>query len=82
MQQAYVTREEAPREQQRLLKHGISSGRPKWDHIFERLAQHYPPGSQVGVFFCGIPSMARSLQQVCTAHSSSMVLFKFRKENF
>ena len=82
LRQVHLTRDRECDGQDSGLRHGVHHGRPKWNEIFRKLHDHYPPGSRVGVFFCGTSSMARVLQQVCTSCSTSSVSFLFKKENF
>jgi len=61
----------------------ITSGRPNWASIFDRIqAKH--AGKSVGVAFCGSPAIGADLQSQCTAHSdvSTNTLFRLHKENF
>lgn len=38
--------------------------------------------SKVGVFLCGPPQLATSLEKQCMSHSAADVKFIFNKENF
>ncbi|KAJ7268158.1 NADPH oxidase [Mycena haematopus] len=57
-------------------------GRPNWDKMFGSIAQQHPE-SDVGVFFCGPPAIAKALHENCNKHSDpERTRFFFGKENF
>lgn len=66
------------------LANGVRKGRPDWKGLFSQWeAEEYRPGDQVGVFFCGLPSLGKILQQHCVGmtHTGS-TRWVFKKENF
>ncbi|KAJ7449191.1 NADPH oxidase [Mycena latifolia] len=57
-------------------------GRPNWDRIFTALGQKHPE-SDVGVFYCGPPGLAGTLQYMANKYSDPRgARFFFGKENF
>jgi predicted ferric reductase len=57
-------------------------GRPNWDKVFGGLAGKHP-NTDVGVFFCGPPGIARSLHIMSNKYSDpKSTRFFFGKENF
>ncbi|MBI1890502.1 MAG: ferric reductase-like transmembrane domain-containing protein [Burkholderiales bacterium] len=58
------------------LQARTNMGHPKWEKIFEELAQRYR-GHTVDVYFCGPPGLSATLKR--HAHQ---VGFKYHKENF
>ncbi|CAN6451347.1 unnamed protein product [Victoria cruziana] len=73
-------------------KHGIDilSGtgvrthfaRPDWRRVFTRIASKHP-GETVGVFYCGVPMLAKELNKLSNEMSqNSSTRFKFHKELF
>jgi len=66
-----------------LLPRTIFS-RPDIPNILKIKAEEKYHGKRVGVFFCGPPAIARTLQSSCSEVSdhNSNTLFSFHKENF
>ncbi|KAJ7768656.1 NADPH oxidase [Mycena maculata] len=57
-------------------------GRPNWDKMFLSIGEKHPE-SDVGVFFCGPPAIARTLHIMSNKHSDVKgTRFFFAKENF
>lgn len=56
-------------------------GRPNWNEIFTNIATTHP-NTEVGVFFCGVAALSKTLHQMCNKHSTSGVTFYYNKENF
>ncbi|KAF3688335.1 Cytochrome b-245 heavy chain [Channa argus] len=63
------------------LKQKTLYGKPNWDNEFTNIVSKHP-GSKVGVFLCGPPQLAKSLEKQCLSHSAADVKFIFNKENF
>ncbi|CAH9130289.1 unnamed protein product [Cuscuta epithymum] len=56
--------------------------RPNWKKVFSRMVAAYP-SSRVGVFYCGSPTLTKSLQRLCHEFSlNTSTRFNFHKENF
>ncbi|KAL2899208.1 putative respiratory burst oxidase-like protein H [Bienertia sinuspersici] len=56
--------------------------RPKWRKVFEQLTAAHPSQS-IGVFYCGSPSMTKTLKMLCQEYTlKSTTRFHFHKENF
>ncbi|KAK4565033.1 hypothetical protein RGQ29_006900 [Quercus rubra] len=73
-------------------KHGIDilSGtrvrthfaRPNWKEVFTKIASKHPHAT-VGVFYCGLPVLAKELKKLCHELSNkTSTRFKFHKEYF
>lgn len=63
------------------LKQKTLYGKPNWDNEFTNIVSQHPR-SKVGVFLCGPPQLAKSLEKQCASHSTADVKFIFNKENF
>uniref|UniRef100_A0A3P8P735 NADPH oxidase 2 n=1 Tax=Astatotilapia calliptera TaxID=8154 RepID=A0A3P8P735_ASTCA len=63
------------------LKQKTFYGKPNWDNEFTNITSQHPR-SKVGVFLCGPPQLATSLEKQCMSHSAADVKFIFNKENF
>ncbi|XP_023656696.1 cytochrome b-245 heavy chain isoform X1 [Paramormyrops kingsleyae] len=63
------------------LKQKTLYGKPNWNSEFNSIGAKHK-GSKVGVFLCGPPALAESLEKQCHSHSQSEVKFIFNKENF
>ncbi|XP_033833091.1 cytochrome b-245 heavy chain [Periophthalmus magnuspinnatus] len=63
------------------LKQKTLYGKPNWDNEFSSIATKHPK-TKVGVFLCGPPQLAKSLEKQCLSHSEADVKFIFNKENF
>lgn len=66
------------------LRNGVTWGRPDFKALFQQFSEEsWEPESIVGVFFCGAPALARTLQEVCVrlSHRTGATLV-FKKENF
>ncbi|GAA0164693.1 oxidase [Lithospermum erythrorhizon] len=56
--------------------------RPNWRKVFTNLVSTHP-GSTIGVFYCGSPTLVKSLRKLCQEFSlDSGTRFNFHKENF
>ncbi|CAF2114629.1 respiratory burst oxidase homolog protein E-like [Brassica napus] len=56
--------------------------RPNWKEVFGSIARKHP-NSTVGVFYCGIPTVAKELKKQAQEMSQKTTTkFEFRKENF
>ncbi|XP_031400877.1 putative respiratory burst oxidase homolog protein H isoform X2 [Punica granatum] len=56
--------------------------RPNWRKVFSQLASAHP-SSRIGVFYCGSPTLTKSLKNLCHEFSqNSSTRFHFHKENF
>ncbi|XP_060213689.1 respiratory burst oxidase homolog protein E-like isoform X1 [Lycium barbarum] len=56
--------------------------RPKWIEVFKRIAMKHPY-STVGVFFCGMPALAKELKKLSQELTSkTSTRFEFHKEYF
>jgi predicted ferric reductase/Ca2+-binding EF-hand superfamily protein len=58
------------------LRARTNMGHPKWEAVFEQLAQRYR-GQAVDVYFCGPPGLSTTLNR-----HANKVGFKYHKENF
>ncbi|KAL2087776.1 hypothetical protein ACEWY4_016604 [Coilia grayii] len=63
------------------LKQKTHYGRPNWENEFSMVAENHP-GTKVGVFLCGPPVLAKTLERQCRSNPESSVKFIFNKENF
>eukprot|EP00475_Leptophrys_vorax_P031583 TRINITY_DN4786_c0_g2_i5.p1 TRINITY_DN4786_c0_g2~~TRINITY_DN4786_c0_g2_i5.p1 ORF type:complete len:847 (+),score=162.76 TRINITY_DN4786_c0_g2_i5:4209-6749(+) len=61
----------------------LVNGRPQWPKYFELVKSRHP-GKEVGVAFCGSPSIGADLQTHCANFSNiqERTIFKLHKENF
>ncbi|ESQ34879.1 hypothetical protein EUTSA_v10006725mg [Eutrema salsugineum] len=56
--------------------------RPNWKEVFSSIARKHP-NSTVGVFYCGIPTVAKELKKQAQEMSQKTTTrFEFHKENF
>ncbi|VFQ98121.1 unnamed protein product [Cuscuta campestris] len=56
--------------------------RPNWKKVFSQMAAAHP-SSRIGVFYCGSPTLTKSLQKLCREFSlNTSTRFNFHKENF
>ncbi|XP_002281695.1 putative respiratory burst oxidase homolog protein H [Vitis vinifera] len=56
--------------------------RPNWKKVFSHLASTHQ-SAKIGVFYCGSPTLAKPLRQLCKEFSlNSSTRFHFHKENF
>ncbi|KAG9129272.1 hypothetical protein Leryth_015661 [Lithospermum erythrorhizon] len=56
--------------------------RPNWKSVFSSLASTHP-SSGIGVFYCGNPTLVKTLKDLCLDFSlKSSTRFHFHKENF
>ncbi|CAL8999351.1 unnamed protein product [Prunus brigantina] len=56
--------------------------RPNWRKVFSDLAATHQ-SSRIGVFYCGSPTLTKTLRQLCLEFSlNSSTRFQFHKENF
>ncbi|CAB4006217.1 cytochrome b-245 heavy chain-like [Paramuricea clavata] len=65
------------------LKQKTHFGRPEWTNIFKNIANDNP-SADVGVFFCGPPTLSHTLHTLCDQYSTLQegVKFYYNKENF
>ncbi|XP_042562291.1 cytochrome b-245 heavy chain [Clupea harengus] len=63
------------------LKQKTKYGKPIWVDEFRAIGANHPE-SKVGVFLCGPPALAKTLENQCKSNSESSVTFIFNKENF
>jgi len=57
-------------------------GRPNWDRLYHSIAEKHPQ-TDVGVFFCGPPSLSKTIHQMSNKYSDpNGTRFFFGKENF
>jgi len=57
-------------------------GRPNWDRVFSNLCEKHPD-TDIGVFFCGAPVLAKQLHKMSNKYSEPKgTRFFFGKENF
>ncbi|CAK7352320.1 unnamed protein product [Dovyalis caffra] len=56
--------------------------RPNWNEVFNKIASKHPFGT-IGVFYCGMPVLAKELKKLCQelSHKTS-TRFEFHKEYF
>ncbi|KAG0728255.1 NADPH oxidase 5 [Chionoecetes opilio] len=57
------------------LKTRTNAGRPNWDKVFKQLCNQQK--GKITVFYCGPPTLARTLRYKCDEYG-----FDFRKEIF
>ncbi|XP_050371359.1 putative respiratory burst oxidase homolog protein H [Argentina anserina] len=56
--------------------------RPNWKKVFSDMATAHPQ-SRIGVFYCGTPTLVKTLKDLCLEFSlNSSTRFQFHKENF
>ncbi|KAJ6746583.1 putative proteinDPH OXIDASE [Salix koriyanagi] len=56
--------------------------RPNWKEVFNKIASKHPFGT-VGVFYCGMPVLAKELKKLCQELShKTTTRFEFHKEYF
>lgn len=56
--------------------------RPNWKEVFNKIASKHPLGT-VGVFYCGMPVLAKELKKLCQELShKTTTRFEFHKEYF
>lgn len=56
-------------------------GKPDWSDVLSRIASTHK-SSQIGVFYCGLPTVAKQLKKLCQESSTDSTKFHFHKENF
>jgi hypothetical protein len=61
----------------------VYNGRPKWEKLFDRLANRHP-SSNIGVAFCGNPRISEDLKAMCRKYTNPALNQRFvlHKENF
>eukprot|EP00210_Caulerpa_lentillifera_P004706 g4490.t1 len=57
-------------------------GRINWTSVFEKVKSDFPTEPNVGVFYCGPNTIAKSLDKLCRIHSKGSTKFSFMQESF
>ncbi|XP_076920587.1 respiratory burst oxidase homolog protein C-like [Bidens hawaiensis] len=55
--------------------------RPNWHDVYKGIAENHK-GSRIGVFYCGLPALAKELKKQAAYFTDQSTSFVFHKENF